>query len=184
MRYSRFLRAQTAAALGALALAGTAAAERAAPTDLDARYHPDLTQRATAADVVVHYTTAANNPSAVSAADAARLAQTFQSAVQTETRWGFPPPARDNGLGGDDRLDVYVATAPAKRSFTQADLLNWPVSAAIQLDPSDVKSWRKRFHYRGTIAHELFHAIQAQFMAGDPSPYIFEATAEWAGFRV
>ncbi|MGB2953005.1 MAG: hypothetical protein WBB74_06405 [Gaiellaceae bacterium] len=163
----------------ALALAQPAKAD-------DPRNHADLTKSVGTAHVLVHYTTATGNPDAVTAQQAAAAAKTLESVWRLETGWGFPPPASDQGLGGDDRLDVYVAVAPQHRSFVAPDAANWRVSGFMDLDPADVKDTTSARRYRGTMAHEFFHTIQLQWTSPEAqyAPYLLEATAEWAGHRV
>ena len=156
----------------------------AQPAFADGRDQPALTNRAGTAHVLVHFTNDAFSPDAVTATQAAVAARTLNAIWLQETGWGFPPPASDHGLGGDDRLDVYVAVTPQHRSFVDWDEGNWPISGFITLDPVDVKDTAASRYY-GSLAHEFFHTIQVQWSVPEAqfAPYFLEATAEWAAHR-
>jgi hypothetical protein len=155
------------------------------PALADGRDRPKLTKTVGTAHVLVHYTSDALSPDAVTSAQATTAARTLNAIWLQETGWGFPPPASDHGLGGDDRLDAYIAVAPQHRSFVDWDDANWPISGFITFDPSDVKDTRSAQRYYGTLAHEFFHTIQIQWAVPEAqlAPYFMEATAEWAGHR-
>lgn len=133
---------------------------------------PELPRVVGGEHVLVHY-----DPATTSDAAAAAVRDEAEQAWALEVgSWGFAAPAADAGLGGDDRVDVYLAPFPgsgadAEGGLAQTDAENGNESGYLQLDPG---SARPAF-----VAHELFHVIQFGYSTNEP-PFVYESTAELA----
>jgi len=104
--------------------------------------------------------------------------------------YDLPPP--DEGMGGDDRYDIYVTditglTVPEFLSDYYPDRVAYSSYIYIGHD------LRNEFHpddpfplLRATCSHEYFHAVQMAYRAitQDLTPWWFELTACWAEERV
>jgi hypothetical protein len=131
---------------------------------------------------VVHYSTTKGDDDAITLDQARRILATVETLWATETGWGFAAPNEDGLLGGDGRLDIFVKNAPDHRSFAQGGFTPARTSAAyLNLDPHNVFGAGSARRFNGTIAHELFHAIQ--FHYAFEAPFLAEATAEWAAIH-
>ncbi|MCF8261628.1 MAG: hypothetical protein K9J12_12700 [Melioribacteraceae bacterium] len=99
--------------------------------------------------------------------DLNELAEAFDSSYNFQINvMGFDPPPSDNGLGGDNKIDVYIWHLGGDvYGFTEFDDSNNPnqFSAYIQMD-NDYPA--KSYYTSGinaakvTAAHELHHVIQ------------------------
>jgi hypothetical protein len=113
------------------------------------------------------------------------LQQSFHVIIE---ELGYDPPPFDNGLGGDDRYDVYITDVPALTT-PEAPSDQYPgrpaYSSYIQLG-RDMRSPRYPDDpyplLKVSTAHEFFHATQFAYRAfsSDLVPWWFECTACWA----
>jgi hypothetical protein len=101
---------------------------------------------------------------------------------------GYDPPPSDEGLGGDDRYDVYITDVPALTTpeFPSDQYPGRPAySSYIQLG-YDMRSPRYPDDpyplLKVSTAHEFFHATQFAYRAfsSDIVAWWFECTACWA----
>jgi hypothetical protein len=130
-------------------------------------------------NVVVHYSTMANDPDAITPDQARLILDTIEPLWAQETSWGFVAPTDAALVGEDARLDVFVKNAPDHRSFAAGGFaLDGTPWAYIDLDPQNLFGAGGSKLFRGTIAHELFHTIQLHYAL--EAPFLAEATAEWA----
>ncbi|GEM_PF-1969486 len=105
---------------------------------------------------------------------------------------GYDMPPPDEGIGGDNRYDIYVSsitglTAPEFQSDYYPDRQAYASYIHIGND------LRNEFHpddplpfLKATCAHEYFHAVQMAYRAftGDSTFWWYELTANWAEERV
>lgn len=132
----------------------------------------NLTQTVTTAHFAVHYTDAAGDPNASSAAAVQTLAANAEGVYAVEVgQWGYTAPYDGNG---DGHLDIYVFTLDG--AFTGAAGVAWfrgyfPGEPIIWIDTR--YTWNK-----SVIAHEFFHALQ--FTIFPWGKWGSEATARWA----
>jgi len=131
-----------------------------------------LTQAVTSAHFVVHYTTAAGSPDAIATSTAQTLAANAEHALAVETGWGWPGFKDD----GDGHEDIYVfafggaAGYEVPLTYDAQTTSNILIETQAAADPF-------------TIAHELFHTLQA---ADDDysGSMLMESSANWAGYGV
>ncbi len=113
--------------------------------------------------------------------------------------WAAPPP--DNGLGGDDRFDVYLEDLDlyiagyVNDDNTSDEPRDNPRTTGIEISSAnsymgldndfaeieeleDVKLSSLDF-MRTTVAHELNHALQFGYSSDEPHRWLWEATATW-----
>lgn len=121
-----------------------------------------------------------------------RCGEFFERAWAVEVdSLGFLQPVTDEGLGGNDRFDVYIMNlGPGLYGITIPDDIEGPnpwhdVSASIQVNTSydgfpdnddpEGSAWGA---FKVTCAHEFFHAIQ---MAYDPDEQVWmlEIASVW-----
>jgi len=133
---------------------------------------------------LVHYQSDTTTTYATTQTQAGDIAQLAENAYTNETGDGYAPPLADSGLGGDDRIDIYVEdlgttgvlgeTIPDNAAAAQT-------SGYIELNGHTGATGFDQH----TIAHELFHLFQlAIWQPQNLSDYwLMEATAEWMGFR-
>ena len=134
---------------------------------------PALPETLTTEHFQIHYDGAP--PTGIVHQQAGDLASNLERAYEVFTGfWGFPAPRSD----GDGKVDVYVqpmagtgalGLAFADTATTQSSGHIWVSSDATEMPD--------------TAAHELFHVIQFGMWA-PTEPWLLEATAEWAAFRV
>ena len=93
---------------------------------------------------------------------------------------GWPAPPADQGVGGDDRLDVYLRVIDAN---------GYAHYVAV---PGGHTTWMEVDHdarnlgsltLQSIAGHELHHALQATLVTGAGS-WIYEATATWTQYRL
>ena len=129
--------------------------------------------------------------SAITQTQAGDIAALAERALAAETADGYPRPLDDTLLGGDGRIDIYVenfSTSPGLLGVSIWDTDADQTSGFIELAGNAPEA----AFTQHTIAHELFHLIQFGMWlpqrvwgVGDPSDlWLYEATAEWMGFRV
>src|SRR3954471_9393489 len=129
---------------------------------------------------IVHYTSDPTAAWVITQTTAGDIGAMAERAYAFETGDGFAPPSSDAGAGGDNRIDIYVADTGSALGYTDSDnIAASPTDAFIVLGSSPDSLTM------GTIAHELFHAIQfGVWLPQQVSDYWFlEASAEWMGYR-
>jgi hypothetical protein len=129
---------------------------------------------------LVHFSTDLHNSFAITASQASDAAGMAERALSAELADGYPMPQSDGGLGGDNRIDIYVQDIGQFGEAGEADPDNaGPASGYIILDAI---SGAESYH---VIAHELFHLIQfGYWVTGDPTDmWLYEGSAEWMGYR-
>src|SRR3954447_2674248 len=125
------------------------------------------------AHVLVHYDAATTDAAAKAVLDAGEQAWTTQIGT-----WGFRAPESDAGLGGDNRLDIYLMRpeqGTGDGGFAGTDDETDGNSGYIEIEP---KSARPAF-----VQHEFAHVLQYGYLIGD-RPFLYEASAEWAAASV
>jgi hypothetical protein len=180
MRLLRRLGLLTAVAAGSAVLAGPALGARPGLGQLP------FTLGST--HFLVHYQSDLQNHAtyAITQTEAGDIAALAERAYGAETADGFPAPVSDAGLGGDNRIDIYVDDLTPFGNPLGVTIPDNPgavsSSSYIELDGTqpDVA------FAQHTIAHELFHTIQLS--TWDPSAasdaWLLEGSAEWMGYRV
>ena len=133
--------------------------------------------QAVSANLRVHYTTDASSPARVDDASVQRLLANGEAAYDAITgAWGHQI-LRDGSVGGDERIDVYIAPLPeGKGGRAQPDQPQPQTSGFITIAPHRVGEPR-------TIAHELFHLAQYALDRSEPV-WLKEGSAEWAEHRI
>src|SRR3977135_1021153 len=118
-----------AVAVGSAVLAGPAFAT--APD-------PSLTSQLGSTHFLVHFTTDINlHAFAITAPQAGDIAAMAERAYTAEVADGYAAPPSDGGLGGDNRIDIYVQGIAAQGEAGEADPDNsGPSSGYILLDSS------------------------------------------------
>ncbi len=114
--------------------------------------------------------------------------------------WAAPPP--DQGLGGDDRYDIYLENIlwDGTAGYTDGgydeqivgDNPNTPEIEtqashsfiSLDNDYQEVDTWgelpyTKMDYMRSTATHEFNHAIQFGYDSQEPADWLWEATATW-----
>lgn len=156
---------------------------------------------------LIHYTFSGDNAVSTDDADhngtpdyveslAAALEFSWQREV-VDMGWAAPPG--DGGLGGDDRLDVYlendmvddIAGYTESGSGLVGDNPNTPeteTEAAFsylsidndfaEVDPQQDGETPEEV-MKATVAHEFNHVLQAGYDSADPQTWLYEATAVW-----
>lgn len=119
--------------------------------------------------------------------------------------FGWSPPPSDNGLGGDNRYDVYLLNILDENyaGYTDSDLGNSligdnPLTPLVEraathtyivLDNDYLEDYgynddgsypADALNYmRSTAAHEFHHAIQFGYDGEEPHDWVWEATSTW-----
>jgi hypothetical protein len=165
----RCVRAAAATTL-ALLLSGSPAVAADRPT-------AQLAMQADSANLRVHYTSDPGSPHRVDDSQVQRLLANGEAAYTTITAaWDYQI-LRDGLLGGDERIDIYVAGLPAGKSGrAQPDRLLAQSSGFVTIAPARVTEPR-------TIAHELFHLAQYALDRAEAT-WLKEGSAEWAEHRI
>jgi len=134
---------------------------------------------------LVHYQSdSVNTASAITETTAGDVAAYAERAYAQYLADGFPVPMSDGALGGDGRIDIYVAdlsASPGTLGDTEWDTDNPQSSAFIRLAGNDPLGLDQH-----TIAHELFHVFQiSTWLSTQVADYwLYEASAEWMGYRI
>src|SRR5690242_5592128 len=178
MRFLRRIGLLAAVAAGAAVLAGPALAAR--PTTGPPGQYPFALSTP---HFVVHYQSTASG--AITQTTAGDIAALAERAYAAETADGFPAPVSDGALGGDGRIDIYVADL----SGTGALGLTIPDNPAANATSSYIEldgTQPELAFAQHTIAHELFHTIQLSTWNAQQNSdaWLFEGSAEWLGYRV
>lgn len=142
--------------------------------------------------VCIHYV--ASSGDAATTAYAQQALDVAEQVADTYAAAGYDPPLPDGGLGGNARLDVYLADVGA-----QGGLYGY-----CTVDPPRISSARTRPAYcvvdndfaadqfprktplqnlQVTLAHEYFHAVQFAYDYNE-ALWLMEATATWAEEQV
>lgn len=104
---------------------------------------------------------------------------------------GYDAPPPDDGMGGDDRYDIYVGTTTGL-VIPEYPSNYYPERWAFVSFAFIGNDLRNQYHpddpypfMMATCAHEYFHAVQMAYRAftDDPTPWWFELTANWAEER-
>ena len=107
-----------------------------------------------------------------------------------QSDFDIPPP--DDGLGGDNRYDIYVMdiaglTVPDYPSDYYPERIAYTAFSYIGNDLRNAHHPDDPYPFlKATCAHEFFHAIQMAYRVGldDPSLWWIELTANWGEERV
>lgn len=136
-----------------------------------------------------------------------QVAQSLEYVWQVEIEqfgWAAPPP--DEGIGGDDRYDIYLQEILADGTFGYTEgsderyrahdqsgdnpntdgIETRAVTSYIVLDNDyagaedfALESYTTLDIMRSTVAHEFNHAIQFGYDGEEPADWLWEATATW-----
>jgi len=109
--------------------------------------------------------------------------------------YGWQAPPTDNGIGGDDKYDVYLLALEditGDTAHVESDTLDYctfpsnsPGTSSYMVLDSTFDTYQSERDdkllewVRGTIAHELNHAIQFGYDWFEPYGFLWEATAAW-----
>jgi len=137
---------------------------------------------------VVHYQSDTVDPTtttwAITQTQAGDIAALAEQAYASELADGYPAPMSDGGLGGNSKIDIYVAdlSSLGALGLTMTDTNNPQTSSYIELDGTSPEA----AFTQHTIAHELFHVLQVSvWNSPNLSDYwLYEGSAEWMGYRV
>lgn len=91
---------------------------------------------------------------------------------------GWPRPVADEGVGGDDRLDVYVRDIDAFGYAHYQVLDSGTLVCYVELDPALASGGPEL--YTGVAGHEYHHCLQ--MTVGRTHDWIHEATSTWAQY--
>jgi hypothetical protein len=132
---------------------------------------------------LVHFQSDPSVQGAATQSDAGIVAGRAEHAYDMETAAGFAAPPSDAGLGGDNRIDIYILDlgVAGVLGVSVGDNATPQTSGYIMLagtTPEDAFSAH-------TISHELFHLVQYGIWAagGNTDDWLYEGTAEWMGYR-
>lgn len=158
-------------------------------------------------DVCVHYVTAANeNQDAPPLADTKNAAgsagangvpdyvdtvvRVMTKVHDTYVKGGYREPRPDDGLGGDDRIDIYLAEIGSRGAYgycttdqdnpgrAQPQVYDRWAYCVLDNDYAGFPNTALE-NIQVTAAHEYFHATQYAYDAFE-DPWFLEATATWA----
>jgi hypothetical protein len=115
------------------------------------------------------------------------LAVAFDSAYNFEVNiLGYPPPPKDNKLGGDDKYDIYVLSLSGGLYGATTPETNIPNTTTFESYIEIDNSFNKNEGYnsfginaaRVTAAHEFHHAIQlGNYIFRSEDTYYYELTS-------
>jgi Family of unknown function (DUF6055) len=159
------VRALLAIALGVLAAWAVPSASAATPV---------LNQKVVTPNFVVHYTTAAGGPDAITDATAQAVGANAEQALAAEEQaFGFDPPLS----GPDAHVDIYVYEI-----HTANEGIVGPRFPDADQSESYILQRASKATDRSIIAHEMFHVLQdSVWVLG--GKFLDEATATWAQAR-
>ncbi|MBT3389267.1 MAG: hypothetical protein HN413_02550 [Chloroflexi bacterium] len=155
----------------------------------------------------IHYTSKGRDAVA-SASYVDEVAQALEHVWKVEIDqfgWAAPPP--DDGIGGDDRYDVYlqeilwdgtfgyVEGGEDSRYRSDGQVGDNPNTAAVEerasasfmvldndyadLEEFAIENYTVTSVMQSTVAHEFNHAIQFGYDGEEPADWLWEATATW-----
>lgn len=115
--------------------------------------------------------------------------------------FGWPPPPPDGGLGGDDRVDIYLQDIMSSDDlagyvdggFRDSLVGDNPNTEVVEIrsshsymvldnDYAELSHARNDDHLefmRAVVAHEFMHVIQYGMDGAEPADWLWEATATW-----
>ncbi|MFQ5617015.1 MAG: MXAN_6640 family putative metalloprotease, partial [Anaerolineales bacterium] len=154
----------------------------------------------------IHYTTVGTDT--VTADYVNVVGETLEHVWNVEINqmgWAAPPP--DNGLGGDNRYDVYLLNIASSDTlgfsdggFPETIVGDNPNTPAVETrasfsylaldnDYAEIDEWDDSTltpldMMRSTAAHEFNHAIQFGYDGEEPADWLWEATATWMQSQV
>jgi hypothetical protein len=179
MRFLRRVGLLAAVAAGSAVLAGPAFGAR--PTAAQLPFTLGTTH------FLVHYQSDnVTTGYAITETTAGDIAALAERAYSAELADGFAAPVSDAGLGGDNRIDIYVDDLSALGGPLGLTVPDNPAgvtsSSYIELDGTQPDA----AFTQHTIAHELFHVIQLSTwnLQQQSDAWLFEGSAEWMGYRV
>lgn len=184
------------------------AAEPAAAHPLDQDGRPNLPDERTAGTehFLIHYTLQGRSAISPTDADGSGVPDYVELIADTlEYTWeaeisvmGWPPPASDGGIGGDERLDVYldeiledgyagyvdtdggfVGDNPLTPETERRAAFVYMVLDDDYAEADLVAGETPEGLMQATVAHEFNHALQAGIDDRDPHAWLYEATATW-----
>ncbi len=136
---------------------------------------------------LVHYQSdlVVNPTWAITQTTAGDIAARAERAYAAELADGYAAPLSDGGLGGDNRIDIYVSDLSAFQGVLgEAEWdVNAPQSSGFIELAGNLPDLALDQH---TVAHELFHLVQfGVWLPSQVSDYwLLEGSAEWMGYRV
>lgn len=184
------------------------AAEPAAAHPLEQYGRPDLPDERTVGTehFLIHYTLQGSSAVSPTDADNSGLPDYIELVADTlEYVWaaeinvmGWPLPADDGGLGGDERIDVYldeileegfagyvdteggfIGDNPLSPETERRAAFVYMVLDDDYAEADLVAGETPEGLMQATVAHEFNHALQAGIDDRDPHAWLYEATATW-----
>lgn len=147
----------------------TLVAASAAPAD-----RPSQPETLGSEHFLVHF--ALTGRDAIAPSEAVDFATAAEAAwARIVGRWGFPTPLSDGGLGGDDRIDVYVTSGVRigrEGGAAPADSTAPQTSGSIVAPPHLIDM-------RTTVAYELFRLVELGLNARETT-FMRETSGAWA----
>jgi hypothetical protein len=133
---------------------------------------------------LVHYGSDPASNAKITQTQAGDVAALAERAYAAELADGYGTPLSDGALGGDSRIDIYVAdlsASPGVLGLTEWDA-DLPQTSAFIVLAGNAPEQALDQH---TIAHELFHVLQMSvWLPSSTSDYwLLEGSAEWMGYR-
>jgi len=137
----------------------------------------------------VHYTLAGGDAVGAADADPANgVPDTVDWAEQGAARMldvfvgedGWPMPPGDEGLGGDDRIDLYLRGLDANGYAHVNTLPSGGLSMWMEVDPAGVGFGKLLF--LSIVGHETHHLLEFAISEGGFDGWIAEATATYAQY--
>jgi hypothetical protein len=143
-------------------------------------------------NVCIHHV--ATSSDAATPAYAQQALEVAEQVADTYAAAGYAAPLPDGGLGGDARLDVYLADVGARGGLYGYCTTDGPVSRSVPTHPAycvvDNDFATAQFprksplqNLRVTLAHEYVHAVQFAYDYWEDL-WLMEATATWAEEQV
>ena len=142
----------------------------------------------------IHYTLSGRDAAySVAFVEEVALALEYSWNVEID-EFGWQAPPSDNGIGGDDRYDVYIQGLAKKSEYghVSADIMSCStdssngsrVSSYMAIDGKFTEFGSEGFAklletMRATVAHELNHSIQNSYDSTEPYGFLWEAVATW-----
>jgi hypothetical protein len=156
-------------------------AERAAAEKLTQR--PDKPAVIGDANIALHYDPAELNPAAF---DQNQALATLQYVADTYANSGYRRPKSDRGIGGDNRIDIYLdSLQPGLYGYCTVDKApkgpryDVPAYCVLDNDYAGFPTNTPLQNLQVTAAHEYYHATQFAYDVAEDG-WFLEATATWA----